>query len=1040
MKNIRLLKKNISIIFCFIFLFCILISTNVYANENEVKDYYSDAYLEYLKLSDEDKAEREVIPEKYEMSVKEYFSKKKDMNLVGEALDIPSKFDLRDIIDIKVEDQGLYGLCWAFASSNTVETNLALNNFGDFDASEMHINYLTSMEFEEKMGLNFTSYRNLHDGGNFTIFYNNYSLLNRGPISEEFVPYVEVAEEDYGSLLNYNAEIYIHETVRFPDITDEDDESVKNQVINDIKSHIMTNGALYASICTYSLYETEDNAVLNEQNKENMYTRDHAITIIGWDDNYSKENFPEWMRPEEDGAYIALNSWGEAFGDNGIFYISYEDILVHGELFGVALANKEPYKMIDIQFEDENLFNTVVNFCESYINCIDVETKTITINESYVKLITNITIYNVENLKGLEYFTELEFLAINNVNISDENNIKILQSFKNLKGLYISETNLEDWSFIKTLNLKELDLWETNFNDFEMIKELELLEIISIHDYSYEEKYEADIDLSECDNLKSVTFSFDQDDYVWITGLNKNIEAVDLSFVHIAASALDECTNLRRLNISNAWTDTLKFITKDFTKLEEIYVTGLTVDITPISNLTQDVDVHLYNMEINDIDCLINKENLNVEIQECVFKEYLVEEINVGSKKKIETPKAVTYVYEHFMNNEYYMNADISVINGKITNNLEHIVLDTDEKGVSIPLVINVYNSNYEFENSYFKYIIYYDVVEKEGWFNDYAKITYSTHVENDGWQGYVGNNQIAGTSGRALRLEALKIDLDSNIDGAGIEYSTHIENIGWQNSVFDNELSGTEGQSLRLEAVKIKLSEELDVFYDIYYRVHAQNIGWMNWAKNGEIAGTAGMAYRLEAIQIMIVEEGSSTPIPIPAPNYNFAYKELAHINYNTHVERIGWTPVLRDGIASGSLGSNLRVEAFAANIESSYKGDLYYNAYVQGRGWNEEFPANGDMAGTEGESLQTQAIFMFLTEDLAEKYDIYYRVLLNNENVWQGWTLNGEAAGSYEPGRYIQGIQIVLRDKGGLPPKDTGRPSIIFYEEDIDGDGEVG
>lgn len=1031
MKNIRLFKKKISIILSLIFLFCILISTNVYANENEVKDYYSEAYLEYLKLSDEDKAEREVIPEKYDMSVKEYFSKKKDMNLVGEVLDIPSRFDLRDVIDIKVENQGGYGLCWAFASSNTVETNLALNNLGDFDASEMHINYLTSMEFADKMGLEYTSYRNLHDGGNFTIFYDEYSLLDNGPISEEFVPYEEVVEEDYESLLDYDAEVFIHETVRFPDITEETDESVKNQVINDIKSHIMTNGALYASICSYSLFETEDNAFLNEQNEINKYTRDHAITIIGWDDNYPKENFPEWIRPEENGAYIALNSWGEEFGDNGVFYISYEDILVHGELFGVTLVNKEPYKMIDIQFEDENLFNAFSESCARYISSTNVETKTITIKESYVKLITNMGVENVTSLKGLEHFTELEYLSIINVNISDANNISVLQNLKNLKGLYISETNLEDWSFIKSLNLKELNLWETNFNDFEMIKELETLEIFSVHSYKFDVKYEADIDLSECNNLKSVSFSFDQEDYVWIVGLNKNIEDVDLSFVHIAASALDECVELRRLNISNAWTDTLKFITKDFTKLEEIYVTGLTVDITPISTLTQDVDVHLYNMEINDINCLINKENLNIEIQECVFKEYLVEEINVGSKKKIETPKAVSYVYDYFMNSEFYMNADISVTNGKITNNLKSIVLDTDEKGVSIPLEINVYNSNYDFENSYFKYIIYYDVIEKEGWFNDYAKITYSTHVENDGWQGYVGNNKIAGTSGRALRLEALKIDLDSNIDGAGIKYSTHVENIGWQNYVSDNELSGTEGKSLRLEAVKIKLSEELDVFYDIYYRVHAQNIGWMNWAKNGEVAGTAGMSYRLEAIQIMIVEEGSSAPVPMPAPNYNKAYKEVPHVIYNTHIENIGWTENARDGIASGSLGKNLRMEALTANIESSYEGEIVYNTYVEELGWQYEESFDGDMAGTEGESLKVHAIYLYLTGELEEKYDIYYRVLLDNETVWQGWTLNGEAAGNYKPDRMIQAVQIVLRDKGGLPPKDTGRPSIIFYEE---------
>ncbi|MCF0227178.1 MAG: hypothetical protein HUK28_07745, partial [Methanobrevibacter sp.] len=49
----------------------------------------------------------------------------------------------------------------------------------------------------------------------------------------------------------------------------------------------------------------------------------HAITIVGWDDNYSKDNFR--VAPPGDGAYIVKNSWGPYFGDGGYFYISYYD-------------------------------------------------------------------------------------------------------------------------------------------------------------------------------------------------------------------------------------------------------------------------------------------------------------------------------------------------------------------------------------------------------------------------------------------------------------------------------------------------------------------------------------------------------------------------------------------------------------------------------------------------------------------------------------------------------------------------------------------
>ena len=139
--------------------------------------------------------------------------------------------------------------------------------------------------------------------------------------------------------------------------------------------------------------------------------------------------------------------------------------------------------------------------------------------------------------------------------------------------------------------------------------------------------------------------------------------------------------------------------------------------------------------------------------------------------------------------------------------------------------------------------------------------VLYTTHVQNVGWQDYVKNGQMAGTSGRALRLEGIKIKLNSVIEG-GIEYSTHIENIGWETTKRSNdEVSGTSGRSLRLEAIKINLTGNMAKIYDVYYRVHAENVGWLGWAKNGEPSGTAGYGFRLEGIEIKLVEKGNKAP-----------------------------------------------------------------------------------------------------------------------------------------------------------------------------------
>lgn len=93
------------------------------------------------------------------------------------------------------------------------------------------------------------------------------------------------------------------------------------------------------------------------------------------------------------------------------------------------------------------------------------------------------------------------------------------------------------------------------------------------------------------------------------------------------------------------------------------------------------------------------------------------------------------------------------------------------------------------------------------------------------------------------------------------ISYRAHVQDIGWQEYVSDDEMSGTSGQSKRLEAIQIKLTGQTAEKYDIYYRVHCQDFGWLGWAKNGEASGSEGYAKRLEAIEIRLVLKGHAAP-----------------------------------------------------------------------------------------------------------------------------------------------------------------------------------
>ncbi|SEP87582.1 Uncharacterized conserved protein YjdB, contains Ig-like domain [Lachnospiraceae bacterium RM5] len=154
---------------------------------------------------------------------------------------------------------------------------------------------------------------------------------------------------------------------------------------------------------------------------------------------------------------------------------------------------------------------------------------------------------------------------------------------------------------------------------------------------------------------------------------------------------------------------------------------------------------------------------------------------------------------------------------------------------------------------------------------NSIPNVIYKVQVQSIGWEkNYVSSGETSGTVGKSKRLEAIKICFDNKFDfksyfygnyAKGLNYRTHIQKYGWQKFVTDNELSGTVGKSLRLEAIQIKLRGPAADIFDVYYRVQAEKFGWLGWAKNGQSAGTAGYGYRLEAIQIQLVYKDTPAP-----------------------------------------------------------------------------------------------------------------------------------------------------------------------------------
>ena len=299
--------------------------------------------------------------------------------------------------------------------------------------------------------------------------------------------------------------------------------------------------------------------------------------------------------------------------------------------------------------------------------------------------------------------------------------------------------------------------------------------------------------------------------------------------------------------------------------------------------------------------------------------------------------------------------------------------------------------------------------------------VSYQTHIENIGWQGWKSNGEMSGTSGQSKRLEGIEIKLTNSLSYKGsIQYQSHIENIGWQGWKSNGEMSGTSGQSKRLEAIRIKLTDELAENYDVYYRVHAQEFGWLDWAKNGESAGTAGYSYRLEAIEIKLVEKDGKAPGSTERPYVQ------RYVSYQTHVQDIGWQGTKYDGDVAGTSGQSKRLEAINICLNNpQYDGNIQYQTHIENIGW-QGWKSNGEMSGTSGQSKRLEAIRIKLTGEMEKQYDIYYRVH-SQEFGWLGWAKNGESAGTEGYSYRLEAIQIQLIKKGNSAP---GSTSNCFYK----------
>ena len=391
-----------------------LIVTSISA-ANTVEDKFANAttklnpkFLEWQALSDNEK-ENTIMPAPYTTTLKGSIKRSKYNSMVSSAFNadnIEADYDLRDeLAEIIVKNQKQTGDCWAFSSTSMIETTLAKKYGASEEMSPMHLEYYINQNFNKLVG----------DGAN-TILTFAYLASGKGPAYESDLPFSSVYSETDNLKANYylkeSSEVTLTQEVRaqmtestiFAGIYKTYDETTGEPIYTDgyeteytetelqalrnlVKEHIKNYGGVTACYHapdgnTYEEYTEEYTKFYNEAtssyycNDSELYSN-HQITIVGWDDNYSKTNFV--TEPANDGAWIILNSWGVEFGEEGYLYISYDDCHIENMIMGIndiyAISNEKPLEYDNIYEHDQLGMNDAMAWGEPEMYAANVFTR-----------------------------------------------------------------------------------------------------------------------------------------------------------------------------------------------------------------------------------------------------------------------------------------------------------------------------------------------------------------------------------------------------------------------------------------------------------------------------------------------------------------------------------------------------------------------------------------------------------------------------------------------------------------------------------------